>query len=361
MRQMRRLLQSSTETLTHICGCEEYEGALLARDLTHQEKIRLSQITIREMNGVQELLFRIMTASYDLDRYKIINGVDWQSAIAEALEIIYKLRPRYSGSYAYLVYEYGITPLHIKIISRKISVNIIHCADKTNGELREFREAQRKYLRNWDVMMTFDLFIRHHFSFEDTIKILHQHTLKQVKEIKNHARELDSCVGWARDTLMQYDNLYEVEAMRIITSMIINDKPLPPHQANIARPFRNQFNRLFSAENNPRHDNDTFHTIINVSSDYRCDFLAEKIPSTNFQPYGDSITSSCENLLWPSGIFLLGAAGAFYLIFGCSSLKKISNHALSLFSNCRRKEKSQQPPHSTEMDVESQAKPSKTA
>jgi hypothetical protein len=58
MNKLRCLLQSK-EILENVCGCDEYEGALLTQTLTFEEKLSLSIITIGEMNGLQDFYLEL--------------------------------------------------------------------------------------------------------------------------------------------------------------------------------------------------------------------------------------------------------------------------------------------------------------
>ncbi len=351
------------EILALVCGCEEYEVGLLTEVLTFQEKFSLSKIDSREMQGLQELLFRIMTTSYDLMSKKIIDGVSLQKAIVEAASVINRQVQRYSGNYGSLVNEYGLTPLHLKVLSRKMSVDIIHCADDKNMQMVLYRRDQEKYLNNWDVASTFREFIRQDFSFEDTIYLMHQLTLKQLKEFKNNSFEFDSCVHWVKQTLMQYYKMTLEDAMHTVTSMIMSDKDLPPHIANIARPFRNQYHKIYSADNNQHYGLETLPQADILNSESVCHFLMERTPPTNFSPYGARIsTEICENLVFPTGILIMGAVGALYLLFANKNcLRRVSVSAFSLFTNCKRKHNPQHPSPSMEMDVDSATALHKTA
>lgn len=355
MNKLRSLLQTK-EVLAHVCGCDDYEGGLLTQTLTFQEKLSLSKITMREMNGLQELLFRIMTTSYDLQTIQIIEGLDLQNAIVEALSVINQRLPRYSGNYWSLVRDYELTPLHIKVLSRKMSVSIVTCAENKNWQMQKYRQDQKKYLNNWEVSMTFHEFMSHHFSFEDAITILHQHTLKQIKEFRINSKELDSCVGWVKQTLMLDYKMSEGDSMRVITTMIMNDKPLLPHLANLANPFRNHYNRIYKADDRTRYGMDTLAQS-NLTTDQNCFFLAEQTQPTGFTPYTARVsTEICENLVFPVGVVLLGAMGAVCVLLANSNcLKRMSVKAFGLFSNCKRKQKFQHPSRAAEMDVELEA------
>jgi hypothetical protein len=332
---------------------DEYNDAILASSLTPAETLDLCQVTDRQMRGVQELLFRIMTSSYDFEKYRPLYGMDFNSAITEALSVMHHHQAKFAGNYAQLVYEYALTPLHIKILSRKSSVNILDCADKKNADMLLFRNAQRTYLRNRDISLAFhELLIRHYFSFEETIKILRQLSQQQIIDLKKNARDLDSCVGWVKDNLLQYSKFSEEESMSLITSMIINDKPLLPHHANMANVFRAQYYRLFRAENYTSIDG--FQNLSEVTLPRRCDFLAERTATANLQPYESRMDSSCEKLIIPSAILFLGIAGCFYFLLNHSNpIKKLYNNTIGLF--CRSKKKAEVTPehpfHTSETDV----------
>jgi hypothetical protein len=298
-----------------------------------------------------------MTASYDLQKRRIIDGIDLQSAIVEALSVINQQMPRYSGNYWSLVREYELTPLHVKVLSRKMSVSIVNCAEDKNTQMSQYRQDQKKYLNNWDVSMTFHEFMRLRFSFEDTIKILHRHTINQIKEFKANSVELDSCVGWVKNTLMLNYKMSDGDCMHMITSMIMNDKPLLPHLANLASPFKNQFNRLYRADDNELYGLGTMTNVDSLTTEQSCFFLAEPTQPMDFTPYETRVsTQGCENLVFPVGVLLLGSIAALCILFAnLNCFKRMSVNTFGLFSNCKRKQKSRHPSPAMERDVESEA------